>query len=195
MKGFVRAFVALELPAEIQSRLNEIISHLKRDLDGLPMRWVKPENIHLTLKFIGDLAEEQTQEVSHLVETEAKGQKPFEVALSKLGVFPDVRRPRVLWVGLHAPHALPDFQQRLEQGLGAMGYEREQRRFSPHLTMARFKRSLNRAGLDALRSSLERTNLNPSGGIVDSITLFKSELKPDGPVYNRLVQFKLEGPT
>ena len=192
MKGFVRAFIALELPPEIQRGLTEIISHLKSALDGLPINWVKLENIHLTLKFMGHLAEEQTHEVTDLIKTQAQGHKQFEIALNNPGVFPDLRRPRVLWVGLDAPQALLDFQLRLEEGLSALGYEREKRRFSPHLTIARFKLRFNRVGVETLTSSLANLNAGSSAGIADSITLIKSDLKPEGPVYNRLIQIKLE---
>ncbi len=185
--GSIRTFVALELPPAIQDGLRQISAHLQTEAQGLPLRWVPIENIHLTLKFIGDTAEANIKPISDLLQTKAKSIPAFDVSLDGLGIFPNPRRPNVIWVGLDAPKALFDLQKQLELDLSSMGFAPEKRPFSPHLTVARVRRVARPADLSRISDMVASAQIaTVAAGRIDTLTLFRSELKPGGSVYNAL---------
>jgi 2'-5' RNA ligase len=191
----VRAFVALETPPEIQQALHQISADLKAKLKGLPLRWVAVENIHLTLKFLGDIWEDNIKAISDLLLAKTKSVPTFEIELGGLGVFPNPRKPTVIWVGVAAPEILTDLQKLLETELSQLGLPAEQRPFSPHLTLARVRREARTADLQRIGEIIASTRIAaPAEGRIDSVTLFRSDLKPSGAVYNALFRSPLSPP-
>ena len=183
----IRAFVAIEMPQAVAAGLREVITELRPRFEALPLRWVPVENIHLTLKFLGDIPEERISPISEALHAQTQGVPPFDVALNGIGVFPAGRKPHVLWIGLQSNDHLNELQRRMETALKPLGYPSEARPFSPHLTLARVRRGANFTDLKRIGELASATKLSSTAsGKVDSVTLFRSELKPGGSVYNAL---------
>jgi 2'-5' RNA ligase len=190
----LRTFVALEMPLAIENQLSNVIRTLKDDLKEIPVRWVAVENIHLTLKFIGETSEESVQQVFSLVEQSAKTVNPFELQLKGFGVFPDTRRPLVLWVGVSAPENLATLQQKIESGLAHLGYAVEDRPFNPHLTIARVRRGTGAPDARRIMAAMDaHKTITSEPVLINSVTLFQSILNRSGSVYNRLFSAPLIG--
>jgi 2'-5' RNA ligase len=185
----IRAFLALDHPAEIDRRLAQVQQSLRRSLHG-EIRWVRPEGIHLTLKFLGDIPEADVARTAAAVERAVRGVAPFELAVGGPGVFPDPRRPRVLWLGLTGDIArLVLFQKQLDRALEEIGFAGEERPFRPHLTLARIKAPQGLAGLAAM---IERREAEAAVRYVAAgLSLYRSELTPAGAVYTKLRGFVL----
>ena len=165
------------------------------DLVGAPSHskggvgWTRPEGIHLTLKFLGDIRESQIQPLQGVLTRAAAPARPFTLEARGLGVFPTARAPRVLWIGLHGgPEELAvlrRLQAEVEEGAAALGFQKEARPFTPHLTLARV-RDRSAPGLDRL---LEANRDRAVGTLTAaSIGLIRSELRPAGPIYTTLVE-------
>lgn len=190
----IRAFIALEMPDTIRAALNEISFNLRKELSGMPLRWVPVDNMHLTLKFLGDISADQVPAVTKILGTQTAQVAPFELNLDGLGTFPSSQRARVLWVGVDLPQIFLEFQDKLESQLSELGFTSESRPFSPHLTLARVRGHARSADLELIRSTLAATpKPTPAQGIAGTLTLFRSELKPSGSVYNALSRFDLVG--
>jgi RNA 2',3'-cyclic 3'-phosphodiesterase len=187
----IRAFLAIDPPEEILREIGRIQGRLERLIRG-ELRWVRPEAIHLTLKFFGDIAESAVGGIAAVVEKAAAGEAPFAFAVGGVGVFPDRRRPRVLWLGMEGDvERLLGFQRGLADGLGEIGFPAEERPFSPHLTLARIKSS---RGLTGLEKVLERGEAYTAGEFTAlGIGLIRSELTPRGAVYTKLKWFPFAG--
>lgn len=183
----LRAFIALELPAEIQQPLAAQCAQLKTMMEGMPLRWVPVENIHLTLKFLGDVSETSVNTIADIMNSSCSHYAPVEIGVGGLGVFPDMRRPRVIWVDVEAPEELAQLQQRVEADMQRLGYPPEEREFSPHLTLARVQRKAKRRDLAEISTCLQAQKLGfLAAAVIDEVALIKSELKPNGAVYTKL---------
>ena len=161
---------------------------LFRSLDGLG--WVRPEGIHLTLRFLGDIAEERVEALGTMLQDVAAGVTPFALDARGIGAFPDPRAPRVIWLGLQgtpeATAALRRMQAKIEDGVAGLGFPRESRAFTAHLTLARVR---DRKSGAALAKVLEANHDRVVGGFTAaSVGLIKSELRPTGAVYTTLVE-------
>jgi 2'-5' RNA ligase len=187
----VRAFLAIDLPVEILDEIGSIQSELKKTLQGV-VRWVRPEAIHLTLKFFGNLSTDEIMSVSRTVGDHASGTKPFALDVEKLGVFPDINRPRVLWIGIGGDvDPLIRFQKSMEQKLHEKGFAKEDRPFRPHLTLARIKEP---KGLIGLAKIIEKKDNCVAGHFnAAGLALFRSQLTPKGAIYTKLAQFPFSG--
>jgi 2'-5' RNA ligase len=185
--GLLRAFLAAELPISLQDLIHASTAGLHQALgDGL-IRWVPPHNVHLTLKFLGDVSSSSLDLIRQMLLTEASHFAAFDVQVEGLGSYPNSRRPRVLWIGLNAPAELASLQRAIEAAAARLGYESEERGFSPHLTIGRVRQSASPADLQKIRMALEENRLGRLGSArVDAIHLFKSELRPEGSEYSRL---------
>ncbi len=183
----IRAFLAIEPPEEVRQALDNIQNDLKRSCP-FDIRWVKPAAIHLTLKFLGDVTEKDVAALSPVAQECAARSAPLQLTVRKLGVFPSLTRPRVLWIGLEGDiQPLLVLQQNLEEGLAVCGFARETRPFQPHLTMGRIKSS--RISGDPAKF-LARGNDSSAGSFcARSLVLVKSDLLPQGAVYTELASF------
>ncbi len=199
----IRTFLAVELPEELRQALGHIQSEAKNRLSkDLPrhtrIQWVVPQSIHLTLKFLGDIPEEQVAPIQGVVGEAVGRLAAFSVDVAGLGAFPHSRDPRVLWVGLteggsepnQAP-ALVQLASSIDQALATLGYPREARPFTPHLTLARIKEGPREVGQALARSGVLSGRTMVGRLEVRRVALMKSELKPSGAVYTRLWEVSL----
>ena len=189
----LRAFIAIEIPQEIKRQIAGQTAELRRMI-GRSVRWVMPENIHLTLKFLGDISPTNIDLLAQALKTEVGQHLPFEIDVDGLGAFPNVRRPRVIWIGLNAPADLTRLQHHLETATARLGYVSDDKPFSPHLTIGRIREQLSSDETQSLRNALENTKVGALGKFaVKSVHLFQSELKPAGPIYTCISTAALGG--
>ena len=133
----LRAFIAVEIPAGIQSAIAHSTASLKNALPKSLVRWVAPQNVHLTLKFLGDVSPANLEQLAEALKVEAASHGMFSMSVGGLGAFPTPRRARVIWIGLEAPPALEALRRGVEAAAAQLGYAPEERPFSPHLTIGR----------------------------------------------------------
>lgn len=184
--GLLRAFVAVEIPAEVQQNVQRQTVVFRNRIDSL-VRWVPPHNMHLTLKFLGDVSPKNVEFLMQMLRNEAENITCFDIHLAGLGSFPNLRRPRVIYIGIQAPAALDALQRGIESASRRLGYESDERPFSAHLTLGRVKQTISTADQQKIRRALEDTQVDLLGSArVDSVHLYKSELNPGGSIYTRL---------
>ena len=183
----MRTFIAIEISAEIRAALTRIESHLK--YSGADVKWVSPENIHLTLKFLGEITEEKYEEVKVSLDEVAKTVAPFEISLKNIGAFPNIDFPRVLWVGLDkGAKESTELAKRVDNALSKIGFEKEARAFAAHLTIGRVRSSKNKP---ALTENIAKHPVEiAKSHIASSVILFHSELTPNGSIYTKLHESK-----
>ncbi|HXF96252.1 MAG TPA: RNA 2',3'-cyclic phosphodiesterase [Gemmatimonadales bacterium] len=180
----MRLFVALNLPDPVREALWRAAEPL-RALD-LPVRWVRPESLHVTLKFLGDVGEEREPElVAALRRAAGQGgeSRPLTLTLREFGAFPDLGAPRVLWVGIAAEPALELLQHRVEREFAPLGFPPEGRPFRPHLTLGRAERDARARDFRRLAPAVERLRFEETVTI-ETLDLMQSTLRPDGAVYH-----------
>ena len=184
----IRTFIAIELPAKIIDGLKEIQDELK---DGTnKVTWVKPENIHLTIKFLGDIEADKIDSIAGLLKSAAAKNRSFDISVKGVGGFPTIDNPRVLWVGIEEGNVnLSALYNNIEDALSTIGFEKEERPFKPHLTLGRIKFLKDRKGL---KEWIERfKDITLGQYMVDSICLFQSMLTPEGAVHIKLKKIEL----
>ncbi len=184
-----RAFVAIDLPESVRFALGALQEELKSS--KFRVEWVRPESIHLTLKFLGDIEVARTDAIVGAMTLAAKGSTQLALVPSGLGVFPNARRPRVIWVGLGGQlDHLKSLQQTLDAHLADLGFPSETRPFKGHLTLGRVK---GKIAVDRMQAALAKFNAFEFEGFeADRIILFKSELRPSGAVYTKVAQVNLD---
>ena len=187
----IRAFLAVDPPEEVLNEVGRIQDRFKKTIQG-DIRWVRPEGIHLTLKFFGYVSETDIANISQVVKNNIVNVKPFMVNVRRVGVFPSVNRARVLWLGMDGDiDILIDLQKKIDKGLQEYGFEMENRPFSPHVTLARIKEP---KGLIGLAKIIEKSEEYAAGSFsVGGLNLFKSTLTPKGAIYTKLAYFPFAG--
>jgi 2'-5' RNA ligase len=187
----IRSFLAFELPPSIKKHLWEISGELQQS--HLPVRWVKKENIHLTIIFLGSVNEDTIHAIGERASAVAQRFSVIKIGLNGVGVFPNWRRPRVLWIGIEGDtETLSHLRDELQRELSPLGFTPEDRPFRPHLTLGRFKGPLQRD--DELKWILDRFHdISTTLECLNELILFKSDLKPSGPVYARMAAWPLQG--
>jgi 2'-5' RNA ligase len=189
----LRSFIAIEIPSEVQASIGRSIANLQKALPRPLVRWVATRNMHLTLKFLGDVSPANLEQLTEALQAEAARQTGFELEVGNIGAFPTPRRARVLWVGIEAPAALSALQHSVESAAARMGYPSEERPFSPHLTIGRVGQNISAAELTRVRTALEATHVGALGSVrVDALHIFKSDLQPGGAVYTSLYTLPLK---
>jgi 2'-5' RNA ligase len=183
----MRAFVAIDLADEVRAALTREQTRLKAACGHTrDIRWTRPEGLHLTLKFLGEVEKERVTSVIATLQGLGKFDQ-FQVEVNGFGFFPDARRPRVFWVGLRAPASLGELAARVEKALEPLGFACEQRSFKPHLTLARFDRPRSPA---ALTAAIDGSTAASFGHFeVNEFFLFESRLRPGGAEYFKLARF------
>ena len=185
----IRTFICVEIPESVKDRIAELQRHL-RQIDSRAS-WTKPSNIHLTLKFLGDVNPPRIERVRRATERSTISISPFEIEVGGAGCFPSPRSPRVLWVGLAAiPDSLKQIHQRLEEELFREGFPRESKQFSPHLTIGRVRDPRNGS---RLAEELQARGFESEKFQAREIIVMKSELKPSGSVYTPQAVITLRG--
>ena len=183
----IRSFIAVELPAEIKLALAKMQAQLKSGGGGR-IKWVDPDIMHLTLKFLGNIDTALTAEITAALVEACRGLSPFPIGLGGLGVFPNARRVQVVWVGLKGEvERLARLQQNIDAVLAPLGFKAENRPFTPHLTLARVREDATPEERQAL-GQLVAVAVPQSGGSfkVDAAHLMKSQLTRNGPIYTRI---------
>ncbi len=178
----IRSFVGIRIDPEMLQRISEVQSQLQQKLRGV--RWVRKENLHLTLKFLGDTPEEKVGPLVDALEPVLTAIAPFRIIGRGIGVFPDIRRARILWAGLEGDD-LARLVMEVERAVEPFGFEKEKRDFRPHLTIGRWRRFDGRS--DLIKQEIERLKDYEFGDSrVGEVTLFQSILRSEGAVYSPL---------
>jgi 2'-5' RNA ligase len=191
----IRTFIAIELDESIKDGLTRLQEGLKGEVPQGSVRWVRPASIHLTLKFLGDVPADQIREITRALERSCQGFAPFSLTCGGLGCFPNLKRPRVVWVGVHEETGtLAQLQKAIEANVAPLGYPTEKRKFSPHLTLGRVQRRVSSSDLHRLGEQVGSSEIGTLGQMeVRSVNLMRSDLRPSGAVYTRLAEVKLKG--
>lgn len=190
--GLIRAFIAVDIPPAIQRNIQQVADRLRQPI-GDAVRWVPASNIHLTLKFLGDISPSSVDMLAQMLRAEADSCLAFDFTVGGLGSFPNSKRARVLWVGVQAPAGLEALQRGIESACARLGYESDPRPFSPHLTLGRVRDHIAASDQQKIQKTLEEAKIDSLGTArVDSVHLYKSDLKPGGSVYTKLFSAPLQ---
>ena len=187
----IRAFIAIELPESVRAQLGRIQGQLKPGHEGV-VRWVDPKGVHLTLKFLGNIAESQVPAVADAVRGAAKvGRFPVEVG--RPGAFPSLQAPRVVWVGVGGDlEKLAALQRAIDGALARLGFPPENRPFSPHLTLGRVRETASKAERRALGEAVGHLRIEALTPVeMDSVSVMRSQLTPSGAIYTCLASIPL----
>jgi len=183
----LRSFIAIEIPAGIQGAISQATMLMKKTLPKTLVRWVPSQNIHLTLKFLGNVSADNLERLAGALKIEAAAHPAFSMSVGGIGAFPTARRARVIWIGLEPPPAMQILQRGVEATIAQMGYAPEERPFSAHLTIGRVGQHASASDLQLIRGVLDATRIGILGTVrVDALQIFKSDLQPGGSVYTRL---------
>lgn len=185
--AMIRSFIAVDLSTQILDQIEQISRQLKQRMAGAPVRWVPSQNMHLTLKFLGEVSEGNLKLFFDILEREAKRVNAFEIRVGGIGAFPSLIRPRVIWLGVEAPEALASLQRSIDLETARLGYAPENRSFSPHLTLGRVSRQASPPETRELGETLGKVKLDSLGYcLIDEVHFYRSDLSPDGARYTRL---------
>jgi len=186
----MRGFIAIQLPKEIKDILAGIQDDLKQA--QADVKWVKPQNIHLTLNFLGEIDEDLTKKIQKIIDQIAGKNPCFSLCLNQLGAFPKLLTPRVIWINLTNEKPVLVIARELKMRLREIGLAQESRKFSTHITLGRVRSGLNQ---EALIKKLELLNSNKAAGQTEfnvrSLTLFKSTITNSGPIYETIYEYLL----
>ncbi len=183
----IRAFIAISLTPEIYQNLERVLEDLRVRLPDAAVRWVPARNIHLTLKFLGDVSVANLELLTKLLQSEVGRYAPFEVSVGDIGAFPSIRRPRVVWVGVKAPADLQALQHGIESETTRLGYTHEEREFSPHLTLGRVSRNATSQDVQRISEVIGSVKVGFLGAArVQAVNLYRSDLNPHGSVYTQI---------
>jgi RNA 2',3'-cyclic 3'-phosphodiesterase len=187
--NLIRVFIAIRIPHDIQAKLREVQAKLKKA--DVQVTWVAPESIHLTIQFLGNISEEQVPQIIAQLQESVKLVKPFQLQVGYAGAFPNLNYPRVIWVGITDDEtgSLKTLQEDVSARLAQLGFEAEEGRFKPHLTVGRVRSQKNRSTL--LRAIEGVTNIWLGDISVAALYLVRSELKPSGAEYTDLAEIKI----
>jgi len=182
----MRLFIAINLPDEWK----EVLAQPKESIAwlGKGVRWVEPDGMHLTLKFLGDVDRGLIDSITTSLRTITSSINSFHIRIAGTGVFPSPRRPRVFWAGVSAPDELTILQQGIENAMGALGFQQDEQPFKPHLTVARIKEPI---GKKRITDAFLRFRIRSDLFQVSRISLVRSHLKSDGARYEELQAFPL----
>jgi 2'-5' RNA ligase len=183
----IRAFIAIDLPQPIQDSIEKQTARLHQTLGRDIIRWTPIQNMHLTLKFLGNIPTNHVDFLKQMLTQTADSHSAFDLQIGGIGSFPSGKLPRVLWLGIHPAAELMSLQKNVDAGASRLGYEKEARAFSPHLTLGRVRQNIQPSDLQKIRSTFDTFQLGkiPSAR-VDSVHLYQSELHSEGSIYTKL---------
>ncbi|HHY42256.1 MAG TPA: RNA 2',3'-cyclic phosphodiesterase [Thermoanaerobacterales bacterium] len=181
----MRCFIAINLDSSVKAEIKDFIlqNHLNQKFEGI--KWVRPENFHITLAFLGEITDEDILSVKNMLENVASKHASFPIELSGTGFFPNIKNPKVFWLGIKEQPILLKLKQDIDRGLTECNIQYDRKPFSPHLTIGRFKTPL------IIKPETVKIQDFKASFLVTEIFLMKSELFSDGPVYTELYSFKL----
>lgn len=189
----LRTFIAVPLSTAVIDALDALQTELKHDCPRGTVRWVPPDHIHLTLHFLGDIVPDRVDPVKAALQVVARNVPTFEFEAGGLGAFPNERRPRVIWVGVEDKSSwLALLHEAVNEAMARLGFERETRRFSPHLTLGRVQRRASYGEAQAIGKVISTTTSGSLGTVqVEKLIFFQSILRPSGAEYTPLDVFPL----
>ncbi len=193
-EDYIRSFISIAIDTKVQEKIKVLQQQLIKKITspGTKISWVKAETIHLTLKFLGDIPTKKTEPILRSLHQAAEGVEAFSFKVTGLGVFPNLKAPRVIWIGISdGLESLKILQGRIEQELNRLGFPKEKKKFSPHLTLGRIRSLSNASSL----TDLLRKIASPEAGIsaVHGIRLMKSDLRPLGAIHTEIGWISLGG--
>lgn len=184
----IRAFLAVQTSPAVQAGAGGLIDNLAQRTDGV--KWVAPEDLHITLKFFGDIPVEETHAISRAVSQAVEQFKSFEILVAGAGAFPDIGRPRTVWLGVtEGREQFISLASAIDERLADAGYPPERRQFHPHVTIGRVRGRQSDGTLADLLAELEQAYIGPS--YVEELVLFSSTLERAGPIYSRVATIEL----
>ncbi|MFH1061297.1 MAG: RNA 2',3'-cyclic phosphodiesterase [Candidatus Omnitrophota bacterium] len=187
MQKEIRAFIALEISSELQEELKEI----QKQLMQLPgeIAWIRPENLHISIRFLGDITQEQVNIIVQINEKIAKKLKSFPISLSVLGVFPYISDPHILWAGIGSGYSqVTQINTLVSNELSSMKLKYEDKHFHPHITLARIKSIKNKSELAEM---IDKIKLRIASEEISKLILYKSETTPKGAIYTKISEVQL----
>ena len=182
----MRAFMAVEVDTELVDKISEIQKNLAEA--NAQVKFVEPENLHFTFKFLGDISPEKAESIINMAEEKTKNYSPFDIKIKGTGVFPNMGYIRVIWLGVEEPGAFSKMQEDFDQDFVKMGFKKE-RSYIPHLTIGRVKGVQNKELLVTIVKELQNIEVGTMN--VDKLVLKESELTPVGPIYTDLKEIHL----
>ncbi len=190
-----RAFIAVELAPAVHILLESLQTRLQSEIGNRWVRWVRPDGIHLTLKFLGDVDASRLKEVSRALQAETPSHPRCDYTVGGLGAFPNASRARVIWVGLEDPEAcLHRLHTGIEAAMARLGFREEPRDFHPHLTLGRVRDDIGREQALAIGRALTgQAPWKPLASVSNEVCLVRSDLRPEGAVYTMLSRHPLGG--
>ena len=192
----LRTFIAIELGETTRDGLARVQAKFRKQAPDRSVKWVDPEAIHLTLKFLGDTSVSKISKVADALALACQGFTPFDVSFEGRGCFPNMRRPRIIWVAVRdlSGSSLVRLQAAVEQKVSPLGFPTEERGFSPHLTLGRVARGASPQAEAAIGQMVEKSLVEQIAVLhVGAVHLIKSDLRPTGPIYNQLATVELGG--
>jgi 2'-5' RNA ligase len=189
----IRSFIAIDLPDGLKGILREVGQRLRSEIRHEGVRWGNVSGIHLTMQFLGDVAESDLPRIGAALAQVGQRHAPFTFTVGGLGCFPNLKKPRVIWVGVQEETgALAALQKEIVESLVPLGFEPERRAFHPHLTLGRARRNIRPADQRRLGPVIANAGVGELERVhVGSFLLMRSDLRPDGAVYTRLAEFEL----
>lgn len=182
-----RCFIALEISEEVMESVTDLLSTFRQA--GADIRWIRPEAMHLTIKFLGELDTGQVDTVKEVLREVVPGQSPFSIKVSGVGGFPSLNNPKVIWAGIPQSKELETLHMSLDKALAEEGFEPDSRIFVPHLTLGRIR---SRSNIREALPVIQDAGGHAFGKIdVSEVILMKSHLRPEGPLYSDLVRVRL----
>lgn len=190
----MRTFLAINLSSTLDEKIEQLMTDLSDEFPAGTIRWSDPNNIHLTLKFLGQVEEQKIEAIAARCAEIAARSAGFDLEVGGFGAFPNVARPRVLWVGIREDSGeLARLQLGLEQALEALDFEPDRKGFTPHITLGRLRKGTKPAAQKRIAEAAQRIRVPVLGAVgVDELVLYKSTLGPDGAVHEVLRRFELE---
>ena len=196
MASTFRSFVSIDLSMELADAIAKMAAELRVLLAGTPLRWVEVGNIHLTLKFLGEISADRLAPLKNVLNNSAEKVEAFDLRVSAIGIFPNERRPRVIWIGVESNPALSDLVSEIESGAAKIDFPSHGKKFQPHLTLARVRREARPSELARISQLLQRSAPALAGSMrVEEIHLYRSDLSAAGARYSRIQTARLKQST
>lgn len=177
----IRSFIAIEIPYDIRMNISNQVKLLSKD--DFSVRWVDKDNLHITLLFLGDVDYDFINKGIEILSTITKSQQKFKISLQNFGAFPSIKQPRIIWIGIKdGVNDLITLQSKIENNFVKIGYKSELKKYHPHLTIGRVKFRFT-------NQKIFETQYQSENFVVESVSLFKSDLTPKGPIYSKINDF------
>jgi len=183
----MRTFIAIDFPPSALEKIAEISNFFKQQTPQNALKWVETPNTHLTIKFIGEIEEVILPVVKEKLSQALQNLKPYSIQISGLGMYPNKKNPRVVWLGILGAEPLVEIHRLINEKLVEIGIKADHRPFSPHMTIARVRQSAKPETVNLIGRTLSKFRVDPLNEIrIDQVHLYKSDLLPSGPVYSIL---------